>query len=406
MKRRLLLSVLAFVVYGAGAAFFAPAATLASGKLAAEQFANSDAAPMTLGPSLSALSAYWTLTSLALLAALASIWGDVLAAFLRRRSGQLALVLCALAALGGQARRAEAFAETTDRTEAYTILPNESAFWIPDVGANRDNQAQLDSEAFFQERKVALKRFVVPHQKLAGSGGASVFSGWDIYVPTGRLIIVDRTPYSREWVASHERGTSARDESFPCQSREGLNVSVGVSIGASVQETNAAKYLYRFGVIAPKGARNDPQVIFASVFYSRSLAEVMDDVGRKKVQTVVCEEISSRGFDKVNEEATPIMESVRKKTADYFSGVGISLDFLGWADTFTFDASVQKAVNDRYAAEKLKDVLPVLQAINQLKVQEGLGAGLASKGLPVVVTPDMLNALANLTAKASAPASR
>jgi hypothetical protein len=406
MKRRLLLSVLAFVVYGAGAAFFAPAATLASGKLAAEQFANSDAAPMTLGPSLSALSAYWTLTSLALLAALASIWGDVLAAFLRRRSGQLALVLCALAALGGQARRAEAFAETTDRTEAYTILPNESAFWIPDVGANRDNQAQLDSEAFFQERKVALKRFVVPHQKLAGSGGASVFSGWDIYVPTGRLIIVDRTPYSREWVASHERGTSARDESFPCQSREGLNVSVGVSIGASVQETNAAKYLYRFGVIAPKGARNDPQVIFASVFYSRSLAEVMDDVGRKKVQTVVCEEISSRGFDKVNEEATPIMESVRKKTADYFSGVGISLDFLGWADTFTFDASVQKAVNDRYAAEKLKDVLPVLQAINQLKVQEGLGAGLASMGLPVVVTPDMLNALANLTAKASAPASR
>jgi hypothetical protein len=406
MKRRLLLSVLAFVVYGAGAAFFAPAATLASGKLAAEQFANSDAAPMTLGPSLSALSAYWTLTSLALLAALASIWGDVLAAFLRRRSGQLALVLCALAALGGQARRAEAFAETTDRTEAYTILPNESAFWIPDVGANRDNQAQLDSEAFFQERKVALKRFVVPHQKLAGSGGASVFSGWDIYVPTGRLIIVDRTPYSREWVASHERGTSARDESFPCQSREGLNVSVGVSIGASVQETNAAKYLYRFGVIAPKGARNDPQVIFASVFYSRSLAEVMDDVGRKKVQTVVCEEISSRGFDKVNEEATPIMESVRKKTADYFSGVGISLDFLGWADTFTFDASVQKAVNDRYAAEKLKDVLPVLQAINQLKVQQGLGAGLASKGLPVVVTPDMLNALANLTAKASAPASR
>ena len=101
---------------------------------------------------------------------------------------------------------AYAYYDKNDVTEAYTILPNESAFWIPDVGANKDNQAKLDSEAYLNDNKVALKRFIVPHAKLSGSSGAW---GWaDYYVPSGRLIIVDRTPYSREWVDAADRGTS------------------------------------------------------------------------------------------------------------------------------------------------------------------------------------------------------
>ena len=65
-----------------------------------------------------------------------------------------------------------------------------------------------------------LKRFIVPHVKLQGSGGF-----YDFYVPAGRLIIVDRTTYSREWVDSAERGTSHKKEGFPCQTIEGLNIT-------------------------------------------------------------------------------------------------------------------------------------------------------------------------------------
>ena len=64
---------------------------------------------------------------------------------------------------------------------------------------------------------------------------------------------------------------------------------------------------------------------------------------------------------------------------------------------------MQKAVNDKRNAEALKDVLPVLQALAQLKVQEGMGAGLASKGLPIVVTPGMLEALTRLATQAAGP---
>ena len=65
---------------------------------------------------------------------------------------------------------------------------------------------------------------------------------------------------------------------------------------------------------------------------------------------------------------------------------------------------MQKAVNDKRNAEALKDVLPVLEALAQLKVLEGEGAGLSSKGLPIVVTPGMLEALTRLAAPAAGPA--
>ncbi len=349
LARRLLGSLLAFVVYVIAIGAFAPPATLASAQMAGRQFENSDAGYLTAVYGTGILSGVGALITLAFLVVLATIWWSQI----RKWVGGAAAI--ALIFSANPPQPASAYYDKTDFTEAYTILPNESAFWIPDVGANKDNQSQLETEEYLKANKVAVRRFIVPHQKLSGSGGF-----FDFYVPAGRLIIVDRTPFSREWVAQSHRGTSNKDESFPCQSKEGLNISVGVSIGASVLEANAARYLYRFGVLSPSGDRADPKIIFTSVFYSRRLAEVMDDVGRKKVQTLVCDEITSRTFDKANEEAVKIMESVKQKANDYFAAVGITLDFIGWADTFTFDHDVQAAVNRRYISTQDQAVAAAL----------------------------------------------
>src|SRR5262249_50914013 len=150
------------------------------------------------------------------------------------------------------------------------------------------------------------------------------------------LILVDRTRYSREWVDAHDRGTSAKKEGFPCQAKEGLNITVGVSIGTWVTEANAAKFLYNFGVKTPQNVNYatgnievDGKAIFQSIYYGRSLTEVMDDVGRKKIQTLVCSEIGQRTFDKANEEMNLILENVSKKSTEWFTSVGISQDFIG-----------------------------------------------------------------------------
>jgi hypothetical protein len=247
--------------------------------------------------------------------------------------------------------RAQAYYNQTDYAEVYFILPNESAFFIPDVGANKDNQSTFNSEAYLNDNKIAAKRFQIPHARLPGS---SYFANY--YVPTGRLIIVDRTPYNREWVSSSNRGTSAKNESFPCQSAEGLDVTVGISISAFVTEENAAKFLYWFGVNPPQGDRSQPEVIFTSVFYGRSLQQVMDSVGRGKVQALVCGEIAARPLDKVNAEATKIMDVIQQKVADYLASRGITLDYIGWADTFTFDTKVQDAINRQFVSTKEGDI--------------------------------------------------
>jgi len=409
MFTRILATLAALVVYAAVTTLYLPAATTLVGDMAAGQFKDSDQAGWMAQWVSREFTGLGVGLTVLLVIALFLIWRAPLGKLISRAA---APVLVALALGAGHSDKAWAFADTTDKTEAYTILPNESAFFIPDTGANKESQAQFDSEAYLQDKKIAVKRFVIPHQKLAGSGGTSWAStGWDLYVPTGRLIIVDRSPFSREWVAAHDRGTSARNESIPCQSKEGVNITVGVSIGATVTEDNAAKFLYHFGVLAPTDAagrlldRSSPQTIFTSVYYSRRLADVMDDVGRKRVQTLICNEIAGRTFDEANDQAVKIMDNVKKTASDYFTSVGITLDFIGWGDTFTFDADVQKAVNDKRNAEALKDVLPVLQALAQLKVQEGLGTGLASKGLPIVVTPGMLEALAKLAIPAAAAVS-
>jgi hypothetical protein len=333
MVRRIVGAGIAVLVYGWAIMAYAPQATLMTGHVAGGQFENSDSASLTAVYTISIFNTINVLLTLALLGVLALIWFKPVRDLINQMTTRGIVLLAATGALLTGTTGSKAFFDKTDKTEAYTILPNQSGFWIPDVGANLANQAQMDSEAFYNANRVQLKRFVVPHQKLQGSAGNSMFSGWDYYVPAGRLIIVDRTPYSREWVDARDRGTSDRKEGFPCQSKEGLNIGIGVSIGVSVTEANAAKYLYRFGVIAPKGDPAGGDVIFISVYYSRSVKDVMDDVGRKKVQTLVCDEIAGRTFDDANANMKAILEKVKTDATNYFASVGLTLDFIGYADT-------------------------------------------------------------------------
>jgi hypothetical protein len=346
---RVVLTILAVVLYGWINFLLNPAGTALSGQAAGQQFDNSNASYIGSVVAMN-LFANLGIPFIVLLAALVAIWWGAVRHFLAR------LVIFGTALTALHPLPAAAYYDKTDFAEAYTILPNESAFWIPDVGANKDSQVQYESEAYLNSNKVPLKRFIVPHVHLQGSG-----SFFDFYVPSGRLIIVDRTPFSREWVDAAERGTSVRKEGFPCQSKEGLNITVGIAIGASVAEQNAAKYLYRFGVRPPSGDRSDPKVIFTSVYYSRSVKEVMDDFGRKKVSEIVCDQITSRGFDQINAEAKLIKDTAAKTIVDFFAGYGISIDFVGWADTFTFDKEVQEAVNRRYIASQDQAIAQALQ---------------------------------------------
>lgn len=318
--------------------------TLVTGQVAGQQFDNSDMSYLTTQAVFGGFSAAELITDGLVFLILLAIWIGPIKRWLAAVA-TLALVLMLLPP------DVRAYYDQTDYTEAYFILPNESAFFIPDVGANRNSQAAFGSEDYLKENKIAAKRFQIPHAKLPNSGAWSNY-----YVPTGRLVIVDRSPFNREWVAQSHRGTSNKDESFPCQSKEGLNISVGIAIGASVSEENVAKFLYRFGVRPPQGDRSKPEVIFTSVFYGRSLTEVMDGPVRSKVQSLVCAEFTKRTFDEGNSQAATVMAAIDTSTTAYMTAMGITLEYVGWADTFTFDNHVQDVINRRYVATQEAEI--------------------------------------------------
>jgi len=353
---KLLLTIVLISLWGWFSFSLNTAATLETGKLAVSQFDNTDGGFIDTVAGFRLFSWLGAALTLALLVALGIIWQSHLRR-LNEGAGKGTIVKFTLIpVLLLWSGHAFAYYDKSDFTEAYFILPNQSAFYIPDVGDNKDSQGKFGSAEYLNNNKVAAKRFNIPHQKLSGSGAWS-----DFYVPAGRLIIVDRTPYNREWVAAKDRGTSTKNESFPCQSAEGINVTVEIAVAASVTEENAAKYLYYFGVKPPVGDLSRPEVIFSSVYFGRSLAETMDSVGRGKVQSIVCQQISTRGLDKVNQEAGVIIKAVETEAGAFFGSRGITLDYIGWAGTFTFDRDIQNAINDRYTAEKIAPVLATLQ---------------------------------------------
>jgi hypothetical protein len=372
-------TVAAILVYGWVNFLLYPVSTVLSGDAAVKQLENSDSAYVT---SVWGMRFFGNIgiAFVVLLVVLAVIWWV---------PAKRWLAAAAFFALLAAAPQAWAYYDKNDYTEAIYILPNQSAFVIPDAGANQNTQAQFMSLDYLKANKVAAKRVVIPHVKLSGSGAWS-----DFYVPSARVIIVDRTPYNREWVTATNRGTSNRNEGMPCQSSEGLNVTAGVSIGVSVREEDAARYLYYFGTIPPKGNSADPAVIFTSVYYARSVEEVMDKVGRGEVLALVCQEISGRTLNDDNKQAGTIMKNVGAMMTAFLAERGITLDYIGWADTFTFDQTVQKAINDKYTADTVAPVLTTLQALADVRIKEGLGEGLATRGLPanlVALPSDLLD---------------
>ena len=270
--------------------------------------------------------------------------------------------------LGAYTTPAWAFYSTTDVTEVVYILPNWSAFFIPDTGANKDSQSNFGSVDYLNSNKIPAKRFLIPHAKLSGTGGTSMLSGPDYYIPTGRMIIVDRTPFFREWVDAADRGTSTKKQGFSFETRDSVNISTGITVSAYVSEQNAASFLYWFGTKLPEGDLNRPEVQFYSILRSASLPEVMDGIVRAKVQETLALEFSKRSFDEAIAQKGVILKAIFDAVKAEFEPKGITIGFLGLSGPLNFSDAIQASIDhnivatrQKVMAEILKESLPTLQ---------------------------------------------
>lgn len=254
--------------------------------------------------------------------------------------GALIVVIAAVSC----AKPAHAYYDKTDRAEWVNIEANQSAFLIPATGANKTSQKQFGSIEYLADNKVAAKRVQIPHIVAANTALVS-----DYYVPGATLYLVDRTPYTREWVNASDRGTSNKKEGFHFESADSINIRTGITISASVSEEDAAKFFYWFGTAAIQNSQK-PEDVFASVKYGKSLSEVMDTVVRAKVQQVLAKEFGKRKFLTAIQEKAIIIDSVEQTVKSEFAAKGITVAFVGYAEELSFDGRIQKALDDSVIA--------------------------------------------------------
>ena len=241
---------------------------------------------------------------------------------------------------------AMAYYETRDNPEFFMIQANQSAFAIPVVGDTKNTQTNFGSKKFLDDAKVATKRFMVPHTMVRNPNWGTS----DYYVPSVLLILVDRTPYMREWRDENDRGTSSKKEGFTFQSREGINIGTGVSISAMVKEEDAATFLYWWGT--KNQQFTDVASQFASTAQGKSLAEIMDTVVRGMVQSELSNAFMKRGFAEGNAQAADIMAEVRDRVTKHFAEKGITIDYIGYSGPLSYADSIQKSIDQVFISQQ------------------------------------------------------
>ncbi len=251
-----------------------------------------------------------------------------------------------------------------DKPEFVTIEPHQTAFLIPLIG-DTGNQASFESEELLMEAKVAAKEIQIPHRWV--QTGRWHFMGE--YRDTMALIIVDRSPVTREWSSTDGVGTSAVNQAIYAESSESIGFSAGMNCSAQIySEEDAVKFLYCYN--------------------NKPLSEIMDSEIRARVESKFVEECASRTLNQILTEKENIMKSVREDVTTYFEERGITITVLGMKDGLEYDdTTIQKSINDKFSSEMK---LTTQENENQRIISEAEAKAEANRILSESLTDEVL----------------
>ena len=215
-----------------------------------------------------------------------------------------------------------------DQPEFVTIEPHQTAFLIPLIG-DTSNQASFESEEMLMQAKVSTKEIQIPHRWV--QTGRKHWMGE--YRDTMALIIVDRSPVTREWSSTDGVGTSAVNQAIYAESAESIGFSAGMNCSAQIySEEDAVKFLYCYN--------------------NKPLSEIMDSEIRARVESKFVEECASRTLNEILTQKEDIMKSVRDDVTTYFAERGITITVLGMKDGLEYDdPDIQTSINEKFSSE-------------------------------------------------------
>lgn len=244
------------------------------------------------------------------------------------------------------------------------VEPNETAFVVPMEQGTSTNQEMFESEEFLAQNKVATKRIYTPtiwHQT-----GRAWFTG--DWIPTVRVIKVDRTPVTREWTSEGKGTDGAKKQDIEVESQESIGFAVKVTATANIPEDWAARFRYNYN--------------------TRTLAEVMDLDVRGRIQNMLTTEFGERSLTKCQTERADVFKAMRDDVISYFKTKGVNITNIGAGGGFDYvDESIQIAINEKFSSNmkveasenEVKSANNFAQARNTIVAQKNLDADIRFK---------------------------
>lgn len=251
-----------------------------------------------------------------------------------------------------------------DKPELVQIEASQTAFLIPLVGDTED-QASFASEKLLSQAKVATKEVQIPHRwvqtgRLPGTGE---------WRASAKLIVVERTPETREWNSTKDSGTSTKNQAIYAESKESIGFSVGMNCSAQIYtEDDAVKFLYSYN--------------------NKTLEEIMDTEIRARIESDFVEQCAKYSLNEILTSKENIMAAVREDVTTYFEEKGITITVLGMKDGIEYDdEAIQASINEKFSSEQKlttqennnKVVISKAEADAQAKIKAAEGDAEAKK---------------------------
>ena len=205
------------------------------------------------------------------------------------------------------------------------IKPNETAFVIPLEG-DGTAQAQVQSVEYLKKKMVQAKRITIPiRQRDTGR-----FPGDFEWIPTVRVITVDRSLVTRQWSGMPVAGNA--HPGIHVESKESINFRVGFNVTALVQEEDAATYLYWHA--------------------GKQLSEIIDSNIRGFVQDISAREFGALPLEECKADKNRIFAQVEKEAKEHFKAYGITIISIGNAGGLEYeDPTIQANINKTQNAQ-------------------------------------------------------
>jgi hypothetical protein len=228
------------------------------------------------------------------------------------------------------------------------ISNSQEGFLIELEGDN--SQADTSAEEYLKSRLVQQKRVEIPYRWKQ----TWRLHNWGRWIPAARLVIVDRAPENRLWVADRDKGTSNKDEAIWLESKDSVSFSTGIAITARIESRDdAIRFLANYPA-RPQDS-SDPEKTY-QVKVS-SLAQIMDEEIKNKVQEILGDQANEYNMDELRDQKTEMMQAVREQCEGFFKERGITITTLGMAGGFTYaNPGVQEAIDQVFEAQQDKQV--------------------------------------------------